>query len=76
MRTRTLKAGSAGGLALFDLSEPRPKQRPWKRFRRFIENTDWDEKLLQRLEWVDACACALAAAASLSIAALSLLILR
>jgi|GEM_PF-3188822 len=75
METRALKAEGAAGAVFLDLSAPGQKHRPLKRFRRYIENSDWDEKLLQRLNRVDSCTCALAAAASLYIIILSLFIL-
>jgi hypothetical protein len=74
MRTRTLRARDAG-LALFELSELRSKTGLLKRFRRLIENSDWDEEVLRHLKWVDGFTCALAAAAFLYVVCISIFII-
>jgi hypothetical protein len=73
MGTRTLRVSDTG-LALFELRESGSKTGLLKRFRHFIENSDWDEAILRRMKWVDACSCAFAAAAALYIVCVSIFI--
>jgi hypothetical protein len=74
MGTKTLRVSDTG-LGLFELREFRSKTGLLKRFRRFIENSDWDEEILRRMKWVDACSCAFAAAVALYIVCVSIFII-
>jgi len=48
----------------------RPKQRSLVlRFRYFIENSDWDDRILRHAKWVDGASLTIAAAAALYVLA-------
>jgi hypothetical protein len=74
MGTKTLRVSDTG-LELFELRECRSKTGLLERFRRFIENSDWDGEILRRLKWVNTCSCAFAVAAALYIVYVSIFII-
>jgi hypothetical protein len=63
MGTRVLRVNDLG-MAVLELRRSRSKDF-LRRFRRFIENTDWDERLLEYVRWVNGASLAVAGAAAI-----------